>query len=102
MRKLLAICLMLWLPLVSGNALAQAMLMSWDDLTHVSCPEHADQDASPDCAQCEFCQMACSACLPTAPLSVAVGDLPQATFAPYLGKLHTLILPQLDPPPIVA
>lgn len=100
MRKFISIFLLLWLPLVSGNALAQAMLMSWEQLTQASCPEH--HDASPNCVQCEFCQMACSACLPSTALRMAVNPLPQADFAPFLGKWRSLIFPPLDPPPIAA
>lgn len=102
-RKLIAILLILWLPLVSGNALARAMAMTADHIqTEVmaECPDHAQTQS--DCAQCEFCQVACAAYLPPAVLTLALQAIPRPTFEPFLGELHTLILPLLDPPPIAA
>jgi hypothetical protein len=106
-HKIIALLLILWLPLMSGNAVARAMLMSVDEVQQsvmAECPEHAGLHASSDstCAQCEFCQMACAAYLPPTMLTLAVAQLPRATFPPFLGELHTLTLPLFDPPPITA
>jgi hypothetical protein len=106
-KELIALFLILWLPLMSGNAVARAMLMSADSIQQTAtaeCPEHAGLHTQSDsrCAQCEFCQMACAAYLPPACLTFMQESIARDTYPPFLGELHTLTLPQFDPPPIAA
>ena len=104
-QKLIAILLILWLPLVSGNALARAMAMSADNIqTEVmaDCPDHASMHADNKCNQCEFCQIACAAYLPVPLLTLAAEISLRPSFMPFVGTLHSLSLPVVDPPPIAA
>lgn len=108
-QKCIAILLILWLPLVSGNAFARAMVMSVNDIQAQSmaeqgCPEHTGLNQAPDsnCTQCEFCQIACAAYLPPTVLKLALQFIPRPSFPPFLGELHSLTLPLFDPPPITA
>ncbi|MDD2775693.1 MAG: hypothetical protein PHU06_07045 [Gallionella sp.] len=96
---------MLWLPLVSGNALARAMVMSVNDIhaqtmAEQGCPEHADMHSDGKCTQCEFCQIACAAYLPVPLVTLPAEVMLRPDFAPFIGTLHTLALPVEYPPPI--
>lgn len=106
-QKFIAILLMLWLPLVSGNAFALAMVMSVNDIqsqamAEQDCPEHADMHKAADgkCSQCEFCQIACAAYLPVPLLTVPAEAVLRPDFPPFIGSLHSLALPVEYPPPI--
>lgn len=105
MRRWLLLLWMLWLPLVSGNALAATLLMSVPAQA-ASCHEAAsatpaaDSDAA--CAQCAFCQMACAACLPTPLLNFSLPVLSPVQHPVRLSALPGPDFPPLDPPPIAA
>lgn len=106
-QKCIAILLILWLPLVSGNAFARAVVMSVNDIQAQAmaaqgCPEHAEKHPAAEgkCTQCEFCQIACAAYLPPTVLTLALQVISRPTFQPFLGELHSLTLPLFDPPPM--
>lgn len=106
-RKFIAILFILWLPLVSMNAFARAMIMSVDDIqsqamAEQDCPEHADMRKAADgkCSQCEFCQIACAAYLPVPLIMLPAEVMLRPNFPPVVGTLHTLTLPVEYPPPI--
>ncbi len=106
LRRVLLLVLMLWLPLVTGNAMAQAMLMGMPQ-TQPACHEQmsmpgSQPDSATACMQCAFCQIACAACLPTPVLRLpAVSPLSQP-FPPVLTSHVSPSFPPLNPPPISA
>ena len=110
MRRYLAIFLMLWLPIFSGSALAMMSCphMMSHDMSSMSMSDQADHrnhdpapaDKNLNCDQCGLCQIACSPGL-TATLSPAVSDMTSVENATRLRLFRSIVLPLLDPPPLV-
>lgn len=127
-RKFVAVLLAIWLPLFSGNALAESVAMqskgggchaavaqqSGHHLRHVQAGHlHQTQlAANPDlpsghheqqnssCKNHTVCHLACCGYVAgSAPVIIAAQQADRI-FAPYLDTPRTLTLPLFDPPPL--
>lgn len=129
-RKFVAILVLLWLPLFSGNALAvsiviQAMggdchtIVSQQGEPHLHCPPSAQQYAQrfqlaadqgqstgyqeqqgSDSNSCGVCHLACCGYLATAPIEVTDIQLPVRLSTFVSTQFQSFTSAPLDPPPL--
>ncbi len=125
LRKLFAVFLAIWLPLMSGAAVAEslAMQMSNDDcakgsvehgMSHAELGAHhqsgGEMPASHDvaqnttdnsCSACGVCHMACAGYLAAHDIAdMTLQDINQALPA-YLVSFYSVTITSLNPPPLV-
>jgi hypothetical protein len=127
-RKFVAVLLAVWLPLLSGNALAASIGMQansgdCDTVRQVSPPAqqdsashqhmhhhqlaanqvqqnnpHHQQDSS--CNNCGVCQLACSGYLAAVTINVADAQPPAQSFTLFSTQFQSFTSAPLDPPPV--
>lgn len=114
-RKLIAVLMLLWLPLFSGNALAASLVMqmpqgqcheemAMQDMAGMDDMAMTDQVAPDDqhgCSQCGICHLACSTYLAAPVLQLGAVAAVAVTSAPYLVSFHSITSAPLVPPPLV-
>jgi len=127
-RKVVAVLLAIWLPLFSGYALADSIVMQnmrgdchmaqqvsppsphVSDLhqhmhhvqmsanKHQSAGQHDSQNSS--CNNCGVCQLACSGYLAAVTIEVAEAQLLAQSFTPTSTQFQSFTTAPLDPPPL--
>jgi len=124
-KKFIAVLLAIWLPLFSGNALAESIAMhakggschteaapqnvhhshqaSTQHQAHLaanndSSPSHDQQNSS--CKNHAVCHLACCGYAAASVSVIVAMQQADRIFAPYLDAPRTLTLPLFDPPPI--
>ena len=129
-RKFVAVLLAIWLPLFSGNALAEAIAMhsqggschaAAQQSAHYShqtaaghqhmhqAPHAASHDMSASqhdqqdssCVDHAVCHLACCGYAAGSTLVIVAEQQADRIFAPYLDSPRSLTLPLFDPPPLV-
>ena len=128
-RKFVAVLLAIWLPLFSGNALAESIAMQpkAEDChaaaqqyehrshqasakhrhvhqaqlaeNHAPSSDHHDQQSS-SCKNHAICHLACCGYVAGSVLVIVAEQQAVRIFAPYLDTPRTLTLPLFDPPPL--
>lgn len=123
-RKFVALLMMLWLPLFSGSALAESVLMqmpqgschetvashemqAMDDMDmsehhqhHGAMPAAADEQ-NPSNGNCGVCHLACTAYLAVPGMKLATVQTAARESAPYLASFRSITSVPLLPPPLV-
>jgi hypothetical protein len=127
-RKFVAVLLAVWLPLFSGYALAESIVMQsmhgdCHDMQQVSHPsQHVsashqhmhhtqlatgeDQSAgshhnqNSTCNNCGLCQLACSGYFAVAVIHMALIEPSAQTFTIFSTQFQSVTSPPLDPPPL--
>lgn len=119
--KFIAVIMVIWLPLFSGNALAASMVMqvmggdhhgavAQQGEPHMHCPSAAqqhiqysllaadqDQSAGEDCGTCHF---ACGGYMATASIKVMEVQSLARLFISPSSQFQSITLTPLDPPPL--
>jgi len=129
-KKFIAVLLAIWLPLFSGNALAESVAMQSQGegchaappqqsghLSHHASAKHqhmhqaqlaADPAPSSDqhgqqsssCKNHTICHLVCCGYVASSVSVIIAVQQADRIFTPYLDAPRTLILPLLDPPPL--
>ena len=107
-RKFVAVLMLLWLPLSSGNALAVSVSMeahgtchemAMSDMQHHDIHPHAVRHGM-SCDDCGVCHLACAGYLAVPSLELAILQLDGQPLTPYLASFHSYTPTPLDPPPL--
>lgn len=119
-RKFIAVLMLLWLPLFSGNALAAAVSMQMSGnpchdpsmqmmsdvemadmmdihLPHREVPASSDQHGTPCSA---ICHLACAAYLVVPMVELIAVQISPSDVSPYLLSFHSVTSAPLVPPPL--
>ncbi len=119
-KKFVAILMLLWLPLFTGNALAATVSMQLPQdscheaaeaqfMTHEDMGEHhqprGEQPAtadehSPSCSSCGVCHLACTGYLAVPSVAIAAAQTSAREITPYLVVFHSVTFAPLVPPPL--
>lgn len=120
-RKFVAILMLLWLPLFSGNALAVSVsmqlqrgdcheaatiqMMAHDEMGehhqhHGETPAVADEQ-TPSCSACGVCHLACTGYLTVPDADAVTQQTAARETTPYLLTYHSFTSAPLVPPPLV-
>jgi hypothetical protein len=129
--KFVAVLLVVWLPLFSGNALAASIALqsmngdchtavaqqvshrsqhvsaSHQHIHHAQPAANQDQSAEPhdqqnsSCDNCGVCQLACSGYLAAVVINVAEAQLSAQSFMLSSAQFQSVTSAPLDPPPLV-
>ena len=117
-RKFVALLLVVWLPLFSGNALAASIVMpsmggdchamqtasAMDQQLQVAADQQQQIPSHDQHNTCHndhgICQLAC--CSYLAAVTVTIADIPSAaqSFAPFSTQFQSFTSAPLDPPPL--
>lgn len=106
LRKFVAVLLMLWLPLFSGNAMALSLSMQLQtpdvEMSHDSCHEMQPADPSDQhsCLDCGVCHLACSAYLGVQTIGELSAQPSAIATTPYFFAFHSITSTPLVPPPL--
>ncbi|MBI5889092.1 MAG: DUF2946 family protein [Nitrosomonadales bacterium] len=120
-RKFIAVIMLLWLPVFTGNALAASvsMLLSQgecheaamsheamnmemdmgDHQHHGGMPAAADEHG-PSCNGCGVCHLACTGYLAVPDVSLAAVQTAAREITPYLVAIRSVTFAPLLPPPL--
>ena len=112
-QKIIAVLFALWLPLLSGSALADSVTMQLSNVPAGQCQDMdgmadmempdmsaaADQ-ATPACASCGLCHLACTAYFAVATVALNVSQPAALDNTPYLVSFHSVSSTPLLPPPL--
>lgn len=119
-RRFVAVLLLLWLPLFSGNALAATVSMQMphgscheaaaaQTMAHEDMAEHhqhhgempaAQDEHGPSCSACGVCHLACTAYLGIPSVEMAAVQTGAREVTPYLVIFHSVTFAPLVPPPL--
>jgi ferredoxin len=110
-QKIIAVLFALWLPLLTGSALASSVAMSVPSgqmsAEHCQDEAMADMDmsaaadqAAPACASCGLCHLACTAYFAVATVALNVSQPAALDNTPYLVSFHSVSSTPLLPPPL--
>jgi hypothetical protein len=122
-RKFIAVIMLLWLPVFTGNALAASVFMqlpqgqcheaamshetmnmdmdmSDHQMHHGEMPAPADEH-SPSCSACGVCHLACTGYLAVPGVEIADVQASALETTPYLVVFHSFTSAPLVPPPLV-
>lgn len=111
-KKWIAILLVIWLPLFTGNALAASVWMQMpqqgcdrmqqmpDDCDQMASQNQLDDQQDSACTDCGLCHLACSAYLSMP--EITTPGLPDVSVSstPYLLLFQSVISIPLLPPPL--
>ena len=124
LRKFVAILLLLWLPLFSGNALAASVAMQVpsghchdeamqmmpnmemsDMVMDPHQPQHNEasisaDEQSPSCNSCGVCHLACVGYIAMPSLETLVRQVSASDATPYLVSFRSVTFTPLLPPPL--
>ena len=118
-KKFVAVMLLLWLPVFTGNALATSIIMQMpvghchddsmqmDDMDiggmDMGSPLMADaaDEHNPSCNACAVCHLACTAYLAVPDVEMVAVQTSALETTPYLVDFHSHISTPLLPPPLV-
>lgn len=118
LKKLIAVLLAIWLPLMTGNSLAASIPMQlqqgscheMDEMQAMEGHHHsaADQDfAQPgqdqsdgSCSNCGICHLACSGYLAVPGINAPTLQQDNDSLTPYLLSFHSITSIPLLPPPL--
>jgi len=110
LRKFIAVILIIWLPLFSGNALAVALqVMSGDEIIMHEAHEHcassaqADQDQSADHQErCGTCHLVCCGYLAATAIEMLDAQPSAQLYTQVTTQFQSIISTPLDPPPLAS
>lgn len=117
--KIIAIILLLWMPLFTGNALAAAVGMrtmhdscleaeATQEMTHGDMGEHqhadmqlplSDDDHGSSCSSCGICHFACAAYLAMPMIDMPAVQVDALSFTAYLITYQSISFAPFTPPP---
>lgn len=120
LRKFVAVLMLLWLPLFTGNALAAAVSMQMPQsgcheeaasqaMVHDDMAQHhhhhqetpAQEEHSSSCSACGVCHLACTGYLSVASAAIVSLQTTSREVTPYLVAFHSVTTTPLLPPPLV-
>lgn len=115
-KKIIAILMLLWMPIFTGNALATSVVMQMPaghcheesmqmadmdmgdvDMHHMS-DDTDDQNAN--CHSCSVCHLACTGYLGVADVALPAVQIASGEVTPYLVDSHSFTSAPLLPPPL--
>ena len=120
-RKLVAVLMLLWLPVFTGNALAASIAMQMPQgechetsamqpmphnnmgehhMHHGEMPAPADEH-NPSCSACGVCHLACTGYLAVPCVTMAAVQTSARETTPYLVAFRSVTSVPLLPPPLV-
>ncbi|MBU0622360.1 MAG: DUF2946 domain-containing protein [Gammaproteobacteria bacterium] len=118
-RKFVAVLMLLWLPLFTGNALASSIAMQMQQggcdeaaamqaMSHQDMGEHhmhhempaAADESGTACNDCSLCHLACTGYLAVPEAELVAALAPALETTPYLVVLNSHTSAPLVPPPL--
>lgn len=115
-KKFVAVLMLLWLPLFSGNTLAATVSMQMQqgdchesaasqEMQHQNMGGHHEMsatadDQSPACNACDICHLACAGYLAVPSTEMVTVQTSAREATPYLLVFHSFTSAPLVPPPL--